>query len=78
MHSTLQNDRSNLLHKRPGCHTSSCSSCRVTVTCPLAADDLSEQGAEGGGTGDVIQKRFVRGSATTVAYLVDKAPNMAL
>jgi len=41
-HSTLQNDRSNLLHKRPGCHTSSCGGCRATVTCPLAADDLSE------------------------------------
>ena len=55
-----------------------CGGCRVTVTCPRAADDLLEQGVEGGGTGDVIQKRFVRGSATTVAYLVDKAPNMAL
>jgi hypothetical protein len=34
--------------------------------------------AEGEGTGDVVQKRFVRGSATTAAYLVDKAANMAL
>ena len=55
-----------------------CGGCRVTVTCPRAADDLSEQDAEGGGTGDVVQKRFVRGSATTAAYLVDKAANMAL
>jgi hypothetical protein len=54
-----------------------CGGCRIIVGCALAANDLSEQHAQGGGTGSVIQKRFVRGSATAAAYLASKAPNIA-
>ena len=55
-----------------------CGGCRIIVGCVRAANGLSEQRAQGGGTGDVVQKRFVRGSATAAAYLASKAPNIAL
>jgi hypothetical protein len=56
----------------------SCGGCRIIVGCARAANGRSEQHAQGAGTGDVIQKRFVRGSATPAAYLGDTASNMML
>jgi hypothetical protein len=55
-----------------------CGGCRVIAGCPIAANGLSEQRAQRRGTDDVIQKRFVRGSATAAAYLGDEAANMAV
>src|SRR5258708_24542087 len=52
-----------------------CGGGRIIVGCARAANGLSQQRARGGGTGDVIQKRFVRGSATAAAYLASNAPN---
>jgi hypothetical protein len=51
-----------------------CGGCRIIVGCALAANGLSEQRAQGGGTGGVIQKQFVRGSATSgVTLLLNEA-----
>ena len=54
-----------------------CGGCRIIVGCVRAANGLSEQRAQGGGTGGMIQKRFVRGSAAAATYLASKAPNRA-
>jgi hypothetical protein len=54
-----------------------CGGCRIIVGYARAANGLAEQRAHGGGTSGVIQKQFVRGSATAAAYFASKAPNSA-